>query len=508
MEKMKQRKSLWKRLRNKFNKKGGGGFSAPSKPSASSKASPSKYPSSTDNKTSPTSVIGIDTNEPIFEASLQQAPPDLPFSSINIKKSTSASDMAMIRSNKDGGSKRRVSIRIPKDRKTFKAKGPINISAKAALDEGTILMAVARFPLLFFQWPYLGGILFFASIFLANIVLGDRCDADGSEFALSVAYSGTLLSSIQESLICGTSTQGFSLGKTERIIMWLLSLCGILENVLPKYIQKKVAQRHMGQRTANRALLFHIAAGIITVLGNGLVGILHGGFSGHQHSGFIFWFLAGTDLFHQLSILLLTKNHDGVYALRPGNLAFGVLKFTRLINHSRHTRGADLSDVWFTASFGFLGTRIAAAGAAAAMYFADKDGKGLQNEDWYSLGVTFAHLLLAMRITGAEKVFFYVTPVSACLFYHELWDKSKKPQFIAWNMIYSVVCLTCLDTPGEFYAAMIVYYYLAGFGFHKKRFYRWPKNAFKGTNKEEENKIDKKRAMMRMNSTWKHSFKS
>lgn len=480
----------------------------------------------------------------------------------------------------DGGSKRGVSFRMSKDSddsptKTYKGKGRINVSAKAALDEGTILMAVTRFPLLFFQWPYLGGILFFASICLANIILGDRCDAGGIELILPPADAGTLItdnaladivelptwqsriqdaligsnvllsdlsnaaggevselivtapvdagsflsdnipagtistwqSNIQDTLICGTSTQGFSLGKAERITMWLLSVAGILENVIPKYVQKKVAQRHIGQRTANRALLFHIAAGIVTVLGNGLVGILHGGFSGHHHSGFIFWFLAVTDFFHQLSILLLTKNHDGVYALRAGNLAFGVLKFITLINHSRHTRGTDLSDVWFTASFGFLGTRIASAGAAAAMYFADRGGRGLQNEDWYSIGVTFAHLLLAVRIPGAEKVFFYVTPISACLFYHELWDKSKKSQFVAWNMIYSVVCLTCLDTPRALYMAIIVYYYLAGFGFHKKRFYRWPKNAFKGSDKEEEKKIDKRRAMMRMNSTWKHSFK-
>ena len=111
MEKMKQRKSLWKRLRNK---KGGGGGSAPSTPSASSKASPSKHPSTAgcDNKTSPTSVIGIDTNEPLFEASfhdhMQQAPPALPSSSINIKKSTSASDMPRLLSS---GSTSRITSR-------------------------------------------------------------------------------------------------------------------------------------------------------------------------------------------------------------------------------------------------------------------------------------------------------------------------------------------------------------------------------------------------------------
>jgi len=68
--------------------------------------------------------------------------------------------LAMIRcgDDEDGGSKRGVSFRMSKDSddsptKTYKGKGRINVSAKAALDDGTILMAVTRFPLLFFQWP-------------------------------------------------------------------------------------------------------------------------------------------------------------------------------------------------------------------------------------------------------------------------------------------------------------------------------------------------------------------
>lgn len=391
-----------------------------------------------------------------------------------------------------------------------------NISAKAALNQGTILSAVVRFPFLFFQWPYLGAILFFASILLANIFLGDQCDAGPSESVSLADGSGafisnniaadaisTLRSNIQDTLICGISTRGFSLGTTERKVMYLLALAGVL-GVIPNYVQKKVAQRHVSQRTANRALLFHIAAGIATVLGNGLVGIVYGGFSGPRHSGCIFWILAVADLFHQLSTLLLIKNHDGIYALRVGNLGTTVLKFVTLINHSRHVWAADLSDVWFTSSFGFLGTRIASVGFATAAYFASgKNEEGLQNEDWYSIGLAFAQLVVGMRVPGYERMFFCVTPLSAWLFYHELWDKSEKIYFCAWNMMYSAACLACFKTPSAFYMAMIVYYYIAGF--HKKRFYRWPKNAFKGM-KEEARKKDMVRSYARRNSTWRSSF--
>lgn len=393
----------------------------------------------------------------------------------------------------------------------------VNTSAKAALNEGTILAALARFPLLFFQWPYLGGVLFFASILLANIFLGDLCDARGSEFIspaggseLSTSHSilaeavSTLQSNLQDTLICGTHTRDFSLGTTERKVLFLLAAIGVVGSVIPGYIQKKVAQRHVSQRTANRALLFHIAAGIVTVLGNGLIGILYGGFSGPVHSGALFCFLAGTDLFHQLSVLLLIKNHDGIYALRVGNLASALFKFVTLVNHSRHVAP---SDVFFAASFGFLGTRIAAVGFMVATYFAKgKNGEGLQNEDWYSIGTAVAQLGFMLRAPGFERMFLCVSPLSAYLFYHELWDKSEKMQFVAWNVIYSGVCLMCLNAPSAFYIAIVVYYYVAGF--NKKRFYRWPENAFKGAKKEEVSKIDRRRAMSRLNSTWITSFKN
>lgn len=396
----------------------------------------------------------------------------------------------------------------------------INISAKASLNEGTILTALARFPLLFFQWPYLGVVLFFVSILLMNIFLGDLCDAGGSEFTPTAGGSGTSIShnilaealsilqlNIQDTLICGTHTRGFSLGTTERKVMFLLAAIGVVGSVIPGYIQKKVAQRHVSQRTANRVLLFHIVAGIVSMLGNGLIGILYGGFSGHVQSSALFWFLAGTDLFHQLSILLLIKNHDGIYALRVANLATALYKFVTLVNHSRHVEWSTLSDVWFTASFGFLGTRLAAVGYMAATYFTNgKNGEGLQNEDWYSIGLAVAQLWFTMRAPGFERMFFCVAPLSAYLFYHELWDKSEKMQFVAWNVIYSGVCLMCLNAPSAFYIAIVVYYYVAGF--NKKRFYRWPKNAFKGAKKEEVSKIDRRRSMSRMNSTWTTSFKS
>jgi len=451
---------------------------------------------------------------------------------------------------KEGGGERRVSFHAAKEKKNVtsattvsKPKGRINVSAKARLDEGTTFAALAKFPLLFFQWPYAGGVLFLAFILMTNVFLGDRCDAgnyheltpavdngksvlgDPSGDVISTWWpniQGTLIcanvqlgdlcdvgndnsfagmqSDMQDVLICGKPTKDFSLDGTERIIMWLLAAAGVLGDVIPKYLGGGVAQRHLGQRTANRALIFHIMAGVVSVLGNGLVGILWGG----GLSGFALKFFMANDLFHQLSILLLTKNHDGTYALRPGNLAFAVIKFVALINHSRHGHDGSIFDLWFVASFGFLGTRLASILVILTTYLKNQDRR---NEDWYSIGTFCMHLYLAVRVPGAERLFFYVTPISAFLFYHELWDKSKKPQFVAWNVAYSVVCLMFLSSPCAFYVAIIAYYYVAGFGFYKKRFYRWPKNAFKGESEKKMSEVDLRRSMVRKNSTWKTSFR-
>ena len=85
-------------------------------------------------------------------------------------------------------------------------------------------------------------------------------------------------------------------------------ILGILCNVIPKYINNDGAKRHIIQVKGNLVLLVHIISGIITVFVNGYIGI-NGGF---QDRGAFFWSIAVVDLIHQLSIVLLLKNHDGV----------------------------------------------------------------------------------------------------------------------------------------------------------------------------------------------------
>ena len=50
--------------------------------------------------------------------------------------------------------------------------------------------------------------------------------------------------------------------------------------------------------------------------------------------------LITSDVVHQLSSILLVKNHDGIFALRSGSYYPSILKFRALINYSDQGRNS------------------------------------------------------------------------------------------------------------------------------------------------------------------------
>ena len=50
--------------------------------------------------------------------------------------------------------------------------------------------------------------------------------------------------------------------------------------------------------------------------------------------------LIASDVVHQLSSVLLVKNHDGIFALRSGSYYPSILKFRALINYSDQGRNS------------------------------------------------------------------------------------------------------------------------------------------------------------------------
>lgn len=263
--------------------------------------------------------------------------------------------------------------------------------------------------------------------------------------------------------------------ENERWCMWILAIFGIFVNVIPKFIKDDGARRHVVTIAVNRRLLIHILSGIVTVLGNGFIGI-NGGYS--QFSNLTFWLLAASDFIHQLSIITLLKNHDGIYALRVGNLASAILKFHTLLNHhSKMSQQEALtsSDILFTASFGFMGTRLASFLSYITFYLMRQE-KWLQFEHWYSIGLGIAQFHIMMRIPNFERMIVLTLPLTAHWFYHELWKKNYKPLFTSFNIVYAGLVLGWLATPQLLYAAIGLYYAIF---FFLPLFHRFPEQALK-----------------------------
>ena len=320
--------------------------------------------------------------------------------------------------------------------------------------------------LLLTRWPYLGYVIFVAVLYLIRLMLRDCSHALESDIIPAI---NQLIKMFNQDLVCGTNNSNFFLVPYERIAMMLLSSIGIIFNVIPKYIKNDGAQRHIIQAKGNMILLVHIISGIIAVIWNGYIGI-NGGL---RNRDALFWSIASVDLVHQLSIVLLIKNHDGIYALRTGNIALSIFKFTVLINHQKY--GASISDLLFVASFGFMGTRLGSLLSYIACISFGYD-KGLQFEHWYSVGLSLAQFHIMIRVPNAERIFIWAMPLTSWLFYHELWKRKFKTIFFILNCFYAAIALLYLSSPEAHYVIIIIYWIVT---FFLPQFYRWPENALK-----------------------------
>ena len=322
-----------------------------------------------------------------------------------------------------------------------------------------MISSIFRWCGLFFKWPFSACLNVFIALGIHHVILNH------TNFC-------TYMPTIFKTIVSGAATEDFVLNPVERKLMLLLSIIGIFGNVIPKYLTNDNAKRHVANRNSNLALIIHIVAGIVTIIGNGFVGV-NGGF---RSRGKLFWMLLLCDLIHQLSIIILLKNHDGVYALRVGNFTAIILKFTASLNFYNH--GAYISDVFFMASFGFMGTRLGSL-LFYIIYSIFGYKNGLKYEYFYSVGVALAHLHILMRVPQMEVMAVMSIPIVGWLFYHELWMKQSKPYFFILNCIFSGSLLYIYATTKSseiLYVALLFYY---GLTFAMPRFHRNPGVALK-----------------------------
>jgi len=215
----------------------------------------------------------------------------------------------------------------------------------------------------------------------------------------------------------------------------------IFKNVIPKFVSFGGARRHYNDvksvekkglkkfMTKNYIrLLMHILSGATQVLLSGVYvmaphywnTIFSFGFLKHW---FIFW-----DIIHETTGFLMTRNHDGIFAIRAFNLAFMVVKLffcgqiyqMDAVNEDFITLVGGI----FILTSGFAWVRFTCSIIAIAQCWFYTVDMTLLLENWYSLGLWLGQFLIAWRchVLGLMHVVFFFC---AIYFPVELWIKKR-----------------------------------------------------------------------------------
>jgi len=215
----------------------------------------------------------------------------------------------------------------------------------------------------------------------------------------------------------------------------------IFKNVIPKFVSFGGARRHYNDvksvekkglakfMTKNYIRLFmHILSGATQVLLSGAYVIAPQYWNTIFSFGFLkYWFIFW-DIIHETTGFLMTRNHDGIFAIRAFNLAFMVVKLffcgqiyeMDSVNEDFITLVGGL----FILTSGFAWVRFTCSIIAIAQCWFYTVDMTLLRENWYSLGLWLGQFLIAWRchVLGLMHVVFFFC---AIYFPVELWIKKR-----------------------------------------------------------------------------------
>jgi len=233
----------------------------------------------------------------------------------------------------------------------------------------------------------------------------------------------------------------YRLGFWETFGIYAVSLFFILQNVLPKYLKFGGAKRHFNDvkdveekslrkfMTKNYIRLgFHILSGVFEVLLPGLYTFAPEYFDTIFSFEFLKYWFVFWDTIHQITIWLMTRNHDGIFAIRVHNLAFGVTKlfFCGEIMKMTET-GPDFHafvGALFIYTSGFAWARAWCFITALGQLYIRKVNWDFMRENWYSAGLWIGQALIVIRM-GTLAECNMVTLFTAIYFPIEIWIKDN-----------------------------------------------------------------------------------
>lgn len=250
----------------------------------------------------------------------------------------------------------------------------------------------------------------------------------------------------------------------EIIGIYGISMFFILKNVIPKFVSFGGARRHYNDvKNVEKAglrkfmtknyirLAFHILSGAMQVMTSGGY-VLMPHFWNTIFSfkflqrWFIFW-----DLIHETTGWLMTRNHDGIFAIRAYNLAFMVVKLFFCGQLSKMTSAdsdfISLVGGLFILTSGFAWVRFTCSIIAIAQVTFYKLDFTKLRENWYSLGLWVGQFAIAFRTRTLGEMHL-VFAFCAIYFPIELWIKSRaKHKFNTMIVTFSFSVFYFINSP-------------------------------------------------------------
>jgi len=310
----------------------------------------------------------------------------------------------------------------------------------------------------------------------------------------------------------------------EIVCIYLVVFFFIFKNVIPKFISFGGARRHyndvknvkkIGIKTFLTPhyirLFMHILSGATQVLTSGAYVLAPYYFNTifsfkFLQGWFIFW-----DTIHQATGWMMTRNHDGIFAIRAFNLAFMVVKlfFCGQIFQmtSMNEDFITLVGGIFILTSGFAWVRFTCSAISIAqVVFLNIDFTALR-ENWYSLGLWSGQFLIAWRcqVLGHMHLVF---AFSAFYFPIEIWVK-KNAHYKMRNLLVTswVAAFYFVDQHhNETQILMSCLYFVYSYWFGGKYWKRAPIPGVDFNEKETDRKTKKKFNLRRSMSLHRYAF--
>jgi len=217
----------------------------------------------------------------------------------------------------------------------------------------------------------------------------------------------------------------------EMAVIYFFGCFSVILNVLPKYyLFHGAARHHSNKKKCTSANYIRLGIHIISGAGQFFIAGWYCLYPESFSEWSVFKFkslIIFMDFVHEITIVLLLRNHDGIFTLRVYNLGLAVYKCIMCAQLFKVTTMAEVTPFVqgiYLCTAGFSSTRVfSALILVLQLIFVNSDFDYLR-ENWYSWGLLYAVLHIAVRLNMLGW-FNFLFLFCVIRFPHELWRYEK-----------------------------------------------------------------------------------